>query len=139
MSRVMKSVSDGRRQRIDRPAPAAARVKNDTVKRRGAERGQTDLKVFILARILAWPDTVVEEVGLAHDISQLRRVLRNGIDDSAFIETVPKRGYRSVAPVAVVSLADRARQEPPTRIILGVLPFENLAGDPLISSATPAS
>ena len=30
-----------------------------------------------LARI--WPDTVVEEVGLAHNISQLRRALRNGM------------------------------------------------------------
>ena len=78
-----------------------------------------------LARI--WPDTVVEEVGLAHNISQLRRALRNGIQDSAFIETVPTRGYRFVAPVSVVS---SGHQEPQTRILLGVLPFENLVGDP---------
>ena len=78
-----------------------------------------------LARI--WPDTVVEEVGLAHNISQLRRALRNGTHDSTFIETVPTRGYRFVAPVAVVS---SSHQELPTRILLGVLPFENLVGDP---------
>lgn len=46
----MTSVSDGRRDGIDRPAPAAGWVKNDPVKRRGAERGQTDLKVFISHR-----------------------------------------------------------------------------------------
>jgi TolB-like protein/Flp pilus assembly protein TadD len=78
-----------------------------------------------LARI--WPDTVVEEVGLAHNISQLRRALRNGTQDSAFIETVPTRGYRFVVPVSVVS---SGHQEPQTRILLGVLPFENLVGDP---------
>jgi DNA-binding winged helix-turn-helix (wHTH) protein len=47
-------------------------------------------KVEFLARI--WPDAVVEEVGLAHNISQLRRALRNRTHDSAFIETVPTRG-----------------------------------------------
>jgi TolB-like protein/Flp pilus assembly protein TadD len=78
-----------------------------------------------LARI--WPDTVVEEVGLAHNISQLRRALRNGTHDSGFIETVPTRGYRFVAPVEVVS---SSHQEHQTRILLGVLPFENLVGDP---------
>ena len=78
-----------------------------------------------LARI--WPDTVVEEVGLAHNISQLRRALRNGIDDSSFIVTVPKRGYRFTASVAVVPLV---QQDDQTRIVLGVLPFENLIGDP---------
>src|SRR5437879_923016 len=78
-----------------------------------------------LARI--WAETVVEEVGLAHNISQLRRALRNGIQDSAFIETVPTRGYRFVAPVSVVS---SGHPEPQTRILLGVLPFENLVGDP---------
>src|ERR1039457_3370923 len=42
-----------------------------------------------------WPDSHVEEVGLAHAISQLRKALRTGTDGSSFIETVPKRGYRS--------------------------------------------
>jgi DNA-binding winged helix-turn-helix (wHTH) protein/TolB-like protein len=46
---------------------------------------------------LVWPDTVVEEANLANNISILRRTLsENG---QQFIETVPKRGYRFVAPV----------------------------------------
>jgi len=44
-----------------------------------------------------WPDTVVEEVNLANNISILRKTLsQNGRE---FIETVPKRGYRFVASV----------------------------------------
>src|SRR5499425_1532684 len=44
-----------------------------------------------------WPDTVVEEVNLANNISILRKTLsENG---ERFIETAPKRGYRFVAVV----------------------------------------
>ncbi len=43
---------------------------------------------------LVWPDTVVEEVGLARNISLLRKAL--GADADNCIETIPKRGYRFV-------------------------------------------
>jgi TolB-like protein/DNA-binding winged helix-turn-helix (wHTH) protein len=55
-----------------------------------------------------WPDTVVEEVGLAHNVSQLRRVLGDSAEDPKFIETLPKRGYRFIAAV-------RALDEPAAR------------------------
>lgn len=51
-----------------------------------------------------WPDSFVEEANLAVNISQLRKAL--GDDGDVYIETVPKRGYRFVAPVTKV-LADR--------------------------------
>ena len=54
-------------------------------------------KETILARV--WPDTFVDENSLAHNISVLRRTLDNGSGPS--IETVPKRGYRFVAPVRI--------------------------------------
>lgn len=73
-----------------------------------------------------WPDTVVEEVGLAHNISQLRRALNDGRGEARFIQTVPKRGYRFVAPVTIVSAAP---EDPQARIVLGVLPFDNLSGN----------
>ena len=41
-----------------------------------------------------WPDTFVEEVGLARNISALRKVLEGGPDQHHYIETIPKRGYR---------------------------------------------
>ena len=47
-----------------------------------------------------WPDTFVEENNLAQNISILRRVLGEGRGDPQFIETVPKRGYRFIGPVA---------------------------------------
>jgi TolB-like protein/DNA-binding winged helix-turn-helix (wHTH) protein/Tfp pilus assembly protein PilF len=49
-----------------------------------------------------WPDTVVEEVALAHNVSQLRKVLSDPAEDPKFIETVPKRGYRFIAAVRVL-------------------------------------
>ena len=45
-----------------------------------------------------WPDTFVEEVNLAKNVSFLRKVL--GSEQSEhYIETIPKRGYRFVAGV----------------------------------------
>src|SRR5882724_4284299 len=54
-----------------------------------------------------WPDTFVEEVGLARNVSSLRRALGEGPADSRYIETVPKSGYRFVAPVRM-----RAQHDP---------------------------
>ena len=52
-----------------------------------------------------WPDTVVEEANLAYNISALRKALANGREDAKFIETVPTRGYRFVAPVVAAPSA----------------------------------
>lgn len=46
-----------------------------------------------------WTDSFVEENNLAQNISYLRRILGES-KDAKFIETVPKFGYRFVAPVA---------------------------------------
>jgi DNA-binding winged helix-turn-helix (wHTH) protein/TolB-like protein len=43
-----------------------------------------------------WPNTFVEEITLAQNISTLRKALG---DDKSNIETVPRRGYRFIAPV----------------------------------------
>ncbi len=50
-----------------------------------------------------WPDNFVEESSLTQNISLLRKALGDGIDGRRFIETVPKRGYRFIAPVRVVN------------------------------------
>src|SRR6476646_7440210 len=76
------------------------------------EAGRLVQKDEFLSRI--WPDTVVEEVGLAHNLSQLRRALGDGHDAPRFIQTVPKHGYRFVAPVTSVPTAP---PEPPTRVV----------------------
>lgn len=46
-----------------------------------------------------WPDSFVEEGSLAFNISVLRKTLAEGGEQTQFIETVPKRGYRFVADV----------------------------------------
>jgi TolB-like protein len=46
-----------------------------------------------------WPDTTVEEIGLARNISQLRKALGDENEAGKFIETLPKRGYRFVGEV----------------------------------------
>jgi Tol biopolymer transport system component/DNA-binding winged helix-turn-helix (wHTH) protein len=46
-----------------------------------------------------WPNTFVEEGNLSVHISALRKVFSKESSDSAFIETIPKRGYRFTAAV----------------------------------------
>jgi DNA-binding winged helix-turn-helix (wHTH) protein/Tfp pilus assembly protein PilF len=57
-----------------------------------------------------WPDTVVEEVNLANNISILRKALADGANGRRFIETVPRRGYRFVAPVRELSNHEPTRK-----------------------------
>jgi TolB-like protein/Tfp pilus assembly protein PilF len=75
-----------------------------------------------------WPNTVVEEGSLTSHISLLRKALAAGGNGAEFIETLPKRGYRFVAPIK------RSESDTPEsgarRDMLLVLPFENLtSGD----------
>jgi Tol biopolymer transport system component/DNA-binding winged helix-turn-helix (wHTH) protein len=48
-----------------------------------------------------WPDTFVEEVNLAKNISELRRIFRSVDPTQEFIATIPRRGYRFVASLKV--------------------------------------
>jgi eukaryotic-like serine/threonine-protein kinase len=57
-------------------------------------------KDYLLKRI--WPDAFVEEGSLARNISILRRALGESPDDQRYIQTIPKRGYRFVAPVKII-------------------------------------
>jgi DNA-binding winged helix-turn-helix (wHTH) protein/TolB-like protein len=44
---------------------------------------------------LVWPDTTVEDVGLARNISLLRKALDD--ESGQYVETIPRRGYRFAA------------------------------------------
>jgi TolB-like protein/DNA-binding winged helix-turn-helix (wHTH) protein/Tfp pilus assembly protein PilF len=126
-----------------------------------------------------WPDSFVDESNLAQHIFQLRKALGDNATGDAFIETVPRRGYRFTADVRRVESGSDNRgpgSVPPTgrppldetrvisrrktlwitaaalvaltacalvyfiprrashagtgKIMLAVLPFENLTGDP---------
>jgi DNA-binding winged helix-turn-helix (wHTH) protein len=66
-----------------------------------------------------WPNTTVQETNLTVNISALRKVLGGGRKGSEFIQTVPGRGYRFVAPVL-------ARQATPA--LLPAEPADNNSG-----------
>jgi DNA-binding winged helix-turn-helix (wHTH) protein/TolB-like protein len=53
-----------------------------------------------------WPDTTVEEIGLARNISQLRKALGDESESGRYIETLPKRGYRFVGDVVMEGAGD---------------------------------
>lgn len=54
-----------------------------------------------------WPDSFVEEANLTVNISALRKLLGETSEGIQYIETVPKSGYRFVAPIK------ETRTEPP--------------------------
>ena len=59
-----------------------------------------------------WPDAFVEEANLPVHISALRRALNEGVEGERYIETVPRRGYRFVAPVRADAEAEATLPEP---------------------------
>jgi len=61
-----------------------------------------------------WPATFVEDANLSNQISLLRKALGDDSADPAYIETIPKRGYRFVAAVAVIGDDAGARQDAAT-------------------------
>ena len=62
-----------------------------------ANRGRVVDKDELLKSV--WPGTFVEEGALARNVSALRKALDSDTDDSQYIATIPKRGYRFVAPL----------------------------------------
>src|SRR4029453_6750663 len=55
-----------------------------------------------------WPDSVVEEGNLAHNLAVLRKALGEKQSGEQYIQTVPARGYRFVGEVRVVQSESRA-------------------------------
>jgi len=78
--------------------------------------GQLLMKDELMRQV--WPDSFVEEANLTVNISALRKVLGGGPEGQQYIETVPKRGYRFLAKVAVLERdsekAEFAEQIPAT-------------------------
>jgi len=73
------------------------------------QRGHLVEKEMLLQQV--WPGTFVEENNLARNVSILRKLLTDGRDGKAFIETIPKRGYRFVAEVSETSVEAQPRRD----------------------------
>jgi DNA-binding winged helix-turn-helix (wHTH) protein len=61
--------------------------------------GQLVTKSELLERV--WPNVVVEEAILARNVADLRKALGDDSNAPRYIETLPKRGYRFIARVAI--------------------------------------
>ncbi len=82
-----------------------------------------------------WPDSFVEEVNLANNISLLRKVLDDKAAGSSLIQTVPRLGYRFLPSVTsiwnrAVAPGSGAAEMSAERVIRFIaLPFRILRGD----------
>ncbi|GAB5533905.1 MAG: winged helix-turn-helix domain-containing protein [Rubricoccaceae bacterium] len=65
-----------------------------------------------------WPDTFVTDKVLTRAISELRKAFGDTPQDPAFIATIPKTGYRLIAPVRYPSSGDASPSSPPTSATL---------------------
>jgi DNA-binding winged helix-turn-helix (wHTH) protein/Flp pilus assembly protein TadD len=76
-----------------------------------------------------WPDVVVGDDTLARTVSKLRSALEDDVKNPAYIETVPKRGYRLIAPVTKPETpAPAPRRSPLYRIAVMALLLIVVAG-----------
>jgi len=88
--------------------------------------GELVTKEELMRRV--WPDTFVTDDVLTRSISELRRVFEDDAKDSHVIQTIPKRGYRFIAPL------DGMREDLPKRGVpidsIAVFPLENDSSNP---------
>jgi len=77
-----------------------------------------------------WPDTFVTDDVLTHSISELRRAFEDDARKPRIIQTIPKRGYRLVAPVnAAIPPSATAPAARLARDSIVVLPFINMSAN----------
>lgn len=89
-------VRERRLTREGYPVPLRGRV-FDTLCTLIARHGCLVTKDELMAAV--WPDSVVEETNLNHNICVLRRALGEKATGQKYVETVPRQGYRFVAEV----------------------------------------
>src|SRR3954451_2040973 len=101
-------ISEKRLLRDGRPIPLRGKVL-DTLCALVSRPGRLIEKDELIATV--WPDTVVEENNLAHNINALRKAL----GDPRLIETVPGKGYRFVGdgPAEINARLPRPSEVPP--------------------------
>lgn len=73
--------------------------------------GRTVSKDMILASV--WQGQHVAESGMTRCIAEIRQALEDDAHEPTMVQTIPKRGYRLVAPVRFVDAAGTAAAAPP--------------------------
>jgi DNA-binding winged helix-turn-helix (wHTH) protein/pimeloyl-ACP methyl ester carboxylesterase len=102
-------ITERRLSRGDAAVPLRLKV-FDTLRVLVENAGRLIMKEELLQAV--WPDTAVEENNLNHNVSILRKMLGEKATGQAFIETVPRVGYRFVAPVEIERTIQPGDQRP---------------------------
>ena len=135
---------DPRAQRIVRFGVFEADLRSGELRKRGLKIKLPGQAFRILESLLERPGDLVTreelrerlwsdrgfgdfEHGLNKAVNRLRGALSDIVANPRFVETVPGRGYRFIAPVFPPEPAPAARAQ---KLRLAVLPFENLSADP---------
>lgn len=92
--------------------------------------GKIVLKDEILTDV--WPGQFVAESGLSRCVAELRQTLHDDAQEPRYIETIPKRGYRLVAPVVWL-------QEDPPEIVVEAPPERAAVPEPPLPSPSEPS
>jgi DNA-binding winged helix-turn-helix (wHTH) protein len=77
--------------------PTVFRILLALLERAGQVVTKEDLITYV------WPDSFVEEGNLNRNVSTLRKALGERPSDHRYIETIPKTGYRFIAPVKMTA------------------------------------
>src|SRR5204862_3655358 len=92
------SLDSGQKSLLHHGAPVALAPKAfDTLLILIENSGQLVSKEELMRQV--WPNTFVEEGNLTFNIKELRKLLGDDARKPRFIETVPRRGYRFIAPI----------------------------------------
>jgi TolB-like protein/DNA-binding winged helix-turn-helix (wHTH) protein/Tfp pilus assembly protein PilF len=88
-----------------------------------------------------WPsDTFVEfDVGLNTAVKKLRAALSDSADSPRFVETIPRLGYRFVAPVSVARPESTSVVDPEVAVPAAEEHFESIVSAVASSDTTPRS
>src|SRR5262245_48728190 len=57
-----------------------------------------------------WPNTIVTDGVLKRHVRELRAILNDDSEEPQYIETIPRRGYRWIAPLAPTTQSDVSPQ-----------------------------
>lgn len=101
--------------------------------------GQVCTKEELVAAV--WPNTFVSDDALTRCISILRRVTEDDVHEPRFIQTVPKVGYRLVAPVLEIDHPSRLQEgqslEPIDLAAADLLEGDELAPHSILTGESP--
>ena len=97
---------DGRALKV---RPQSASLLALLLTRRGELVSREDIQLALWGR-----DTHVDfEQGVNHCIKELRTALGDAVESPRYIQTVPRRGYRFIAPIEEISRSARRAEAPP--------------------------